>query len=804
MSYPEIFKKDFTQKIYDKKEFNDYINSETYVFLKQQQLFLKNYISPLTSYQNILIYHSLGTGKTLSAISIIENFSEYLQNRKKKAIILVKNETISENFKKEMDFYDHEIGIKNKRIYKFINFGKFKNQVLGKPEKVFDPISNTFKNVYKVKEDINDNINLSGNLVIVDEVHNILNNSYGKALQTILNKSIDYRLILLSATPLFDNTEELIPLINLLSIPIHIPDSYINKILYTVPDTNRDFTLFKKDIKSITVEGRKIIKKLLKGKISFYDINKQNYPKRINKKIKCEMSNYQYSEYQKALHEDLYLKKDSLYKKTIEKSAIAINNEDNLTKENLKEYSTKLDKIVEGILNLQGIQLIFSSSLIHGTDYIVKALRLHGFKEFLINGNNPPNYKGYLLITSERMKNPKDRLRIIQYLNQDSNIDGKKIKVLIMSKVLAEGITLKNVRGIHLLEPHWNNSLIEQVIGRAIRNNSHIKLPLDERNVIVYKYIAEYKNLKLIDDQMYEYSDLKQKSIDEILLLFKEIAVDCNIHINKNILENPGLKCNEEVTKNNQIDESTYNIKFHGEFQRDKIHQFIIESFKERNIWTLNELIIKLKKKYPNIYEKNFYFELNDFIKNKVIINKTENEIDVEGFIKYLNNYYIWINKDKSNNKINSYLDLKYTPKKVNKEYQYTLEDFINELENQEESNYYNIGGSKITDTFEFKKIKDKVKMEKIKSESLEEEQDIAINEKESENNENEDMDKYPIYGKIEDSKFKIILKKIATNKREINRGKNCISFSKTELQSFYNILGLKFGNGKSKEDLCK
>ena len=48
-----------------------------------------------------------------------------------------------------------------------------------------------------------------------------------------------------------------------------------------------------------------------------------------------------------------------------------------------------------------------------------------------------------------------------------------KINVCIISKTGSDGISLKNVRMVHLTEPHWHLVRLEQVIGRARRINSH-------------------------------------------------------------------------------------------------------------------------------------------------------------------------------------------------------------------------------------------------------------------------------------------------------------------------------------------
>ena len=51
------------------------------------------------------------------------------------------------------------------------------------------------------------------------------------------------------------------------------------------------------------------------------------------------------------------------------------------------------------------------------------------------------------------------------------------IKVIMITKAGAEGLDLKNVRNVHIMEPYWYETRIQQVIGRAARYNSHIDLP---------------------------------------------------------------------------------------------------------------------------------------------------------------------------------------------------------------------------------------------------------------------------------------------------------------------------------------
>ena len=49
---------------------------------------------------------------------------------------------------------------------------------------------------------------------------------------------------------------------------------------------------------------------------------------------------------------------------------------------------------------------------------------------------------------------------------------------------------MKGTKLVQILEPHFNNPKIEQVIGRARRYRSHAHLPEDERSVRVQRFLS--------------------------------------------------------------------------------------------------------------------------------------------------------------------------------------------------------------------------------------------------------------------------------------------------------------------------
>ena len=89
----------------------------------------------------------------------------------------------------------------------------------------------------------------------------------------------------------------------------------------------------------------------------------------------------------------------------------------------------------------------------------------------------------------------KNQLR--QKYGEEMNKHGNVIRAFMTTKTGAEGISLFNVRQVHIMEPYWQPVLIDQVIGRAVRTGSHMTLPPAERNVEVYVYLATYSQQQL-------------------------------------------------------------------------------------------------------------------------------------------------------------------------------------------------------------------------------------------------------------------------------------------------------------------
>ena len=87
-----------------------------------------------------------------------------------------------------------------------------------------------------------------------------------------------------------------------------------------------------------------------------------------------------------------------------------------------------------------------------------------------------------------------------------SNLRGEIVKAFFITASGAEGITLKNVRQLHIVEHHWSEIRVDQVIGRVCRLHSHSALPIHEQKVDVYKYATIFGDIEFCEDRIMEWS----------------------------------------------------------------------------------------------------------------------------------------------------------------------------------------------------------------------------------------------------------------------------------------------------------
>ena len=124
-----------------------------------------------------------------------------------------------------------------------------------------------------------------------------------------------------------------------------------------------------------------------------------------------------------------------------------------------------------------------------GAEIFEKVLQANGYTNY-DGSDDITNAKRYTFITGQ--EDEKTRKKNKDAFNRESNKYGTQIQILLISSAGAEGISLKGVRQVHILEPYWNYVRIDQVFGRAIRINSHKELDPSERTVEKFLYVSMF------------------------------------------------------------------------------------------------------------------------------------------------------------------------------------------------------------------------------------------------------------------------------------------------------------------------
>ena len=70
-----------------------------------------------------------------------------------------------------------------------------------------------------------------------------------------------------------------------------------------------------------------------------------------------------------------------------------------------------------------------------------------------------------------------------------NSFNNDEFSVLVITRSGAEGLDLKRVRQVIIMDPVWNQAILNQIIGRAARYKSHEGLSEEKRHVNVYKLV---------------------------------------------------------------------------------------------------------------------------------------------------------------------------------------------------------------------------------------------------------------------------------------------------------------------------
>lgn len=389
----------------------------------------------------LLVYFKMGTGKTLTAVAVSQCF---LDKNPTKSVLVVTPASLLDNFRQGMVQYGN---IRHPEKYEFLSIQKCTS--LLKQGK----------------------LNCADKLVIIDEAHNYkadirINKRTGNIIS---GKNIfegykcflhAEKLLLLTGTPLYNSMTDL----NVYKVLLNYQKNDTRPILDIIKE-------FKKE--SIDI---------LKCKISTYSFenDSESFPARVDKTVKILMNPAYENEYQKILME---------IEKNAEKHVISRVFK-NYTDSNTNQFLNLTRRATQNIDNNLTLnrKLNYVKHLIERYAKRNEKLSAHDkykivvYSQFKDHGINL--IKNVIDVRSATISGDtkvSERSKIVNLYNEG------KITVLFLTKAGGEGLDLKGTDSIVLMEPTWNNNTSEQVIGRAIRFQSHATRPEDRKKVKVYR-----------------------------------------------------------------------------------------------------------------------------------------------------------------------------------------------------------------------------------------------------------------------------------------------------------------------------
>ena len=561
-------------------------------FVKDYQLIPFHYIME-KNVRGLLVFHGTGTGKTLTAVTIAEHFRKYNRD-----IIVLSPKSLQANFKKELRFFNKKIkrNVTDEEIDTITKQYKF---VTSNASNMIEQLKDTSA-IENILGQVN-TVNIDHKILIVDEAHNLFNSivngsSNANDFYDLVMKARNIKIVFLTATPIVNNVFEIVPALNMCAGMLYEKGESKRGGITILPESQDDFIKYFIDEENMKIKNKDKLRNRIMGLISYtgdlFTLKQNTFHKDIlEPKIrphfptqlpliieKVKMSDLQCADYEIArekerMEVDRKLgggfqkakdKKSSSYRIHSRQISNIYLPEKDMSKvqfNRLDIYSPKLKKIVENIQKHENqLGMVYSSFIQYGITACASALEQYGYEciqmeTFNIQKDEPK--KRYAIYTGD--VKPEMRAELIKLFNRKENENGQYLQLLLISSSGAEGVSLRNCRHVHIMEPYWNYERIVQVSARAIRYMSHASLPEEEQNVQIYLYLsifpdsflrikkkeidkriaeAKVEKRKLNKDQrtmdpptdihLFKNSILKKEINDEMLQLLASVSIECN------------------------------------------------------------------------------------------------------------------------------------------------------------------------------------------------------------------------------------------------------------------------------------
>lgn len=402
----------------------------------------KNTVEYFNGRKALLVVHGTGMGKTLTALTAGQC---YLSQNPKNRVVVLTAASLVDNFKSAYDKYGNVDSSK----YQVINFDNFMNK-------------------YKKSEKKINKCDCENTLFIIDEVHTLKNYEGQKFSAAMECAKYSDKVLLLTATPYINSACDFISIIDLLHQKYVVGPSTRRKLVEDDPPIYQAkpkgeipgcSTSLGKHSKDSVKRQLQIISTYLNGMVSFAEKPLGgDYPQFEIHTAVIPMNKMFELEFARSISgtTSLFSNPEKFYNGYRR----AVNN---IGANDF--YNGKLAYIKDNILK-PGVtgNVIFSNWLEFGVNVIEKFLKEQHITYAIITGETPI----------------KDRKVFVELYNEG------KINTLVISSAGGTGLDLRGTQNIIILDPVWNASQLDQIIGRGVRYMSHAHLPKEKQKVNIY------------------------------------------------------------------------------------------------------------------------------------------------------------------------------------------------------------------------------------------------------------------------------------------------------------------------------
>lgn len=433
----------------------------------------------------LLLYHDLGSGKTLSALAAAEQAG--------KPYTAIVPAALRPNLEKERK--------------------KFTDQTLPYAVMSYTGLGQKRPVPYR-------------DTLLFDEVHHLRNPAAKQTREAFRQGEYAKNVYLLSGSPIVNSPHDLIPLIRLLTGKNYsaqeFEQEFIGQQRFVAPGSKQP----RKPIYIPVLKNPEKLKELLRGHVDYHkpaDIGVQRTEERVAVRMSPEQAKI-YRAFFSKIPRNLQQKLSEKYPLTpreLQQLTAFLSGPRQVslstlpfqaTPEALDAFDTsaKLQAALKKRLEAGDVPAVVASNFIQAglLPYAAALQRLNHPYGVLHGGLSD-----------------KERKRLVEEYNQG------KLRTLLLGPAGTEGISLKGTRLLQILDPHFHNTRGQQTVGRGIRFDSHTDLPLADRNVLIQRFIARQPPRGLfgaeqagMDEHLEHIAEQKERLNRQFLHLLQQIG----------------------------------------------------------------------------------------------------------------------------------------------------------------------------------------------------------------------------------------------------------------------------------------